>query len=87
MRPIDVSLVVPVRDEAGNIGPLVAEIRERLDAAGLSWEAFLVDDGSTDGSWNEIVETAAADPLTCDWERVVERRFGKALVRLLRAPA
>ncbi|OYZ13254.1 MAG: 16S rRNA (guanine(966)-N(2))-methyltransferase RsmD [Sphingomonadales bacterium 28-64-96] len=32
------------------------------------------------------VETAAADPLTCDWERVVERRFGKALVRLLRAP-
>jgi len=62
MRPIDVSLVVPVRDEAGNIGPLVAEIRERLDAAGLSWEAFLVDDGSTDGSWNEIVETAAADP-------------------------
>jgi 16S rRNA (guanine966-N2)-methyltransferase len=33
------------------------------------------------------VETAAADPLTCDWERVIERRFGKALVRLLRAPA
>ena len=33
------------------------------------------------------VETAAADRLTCDWERVVERRFGKALVRLLRAPA
>jgi len=33
------------------------------------------------------VETAAADPLTCDWKRVVERRFGKALVRLLRAPA
>ena len=33
------------------------------------------------------VETAAADPLTCDWERVVVRRFGKALVRLLRAPA
>jgi 16S rRNA (guanine966-N2)-methyltransferase len=33
------------------------------------------------------VETAAADSLACDWERVVERRFGKALVRLLRAPA
>ena len=33
------------------------------------------------------VETAAADPLACEWERVVERRFGKALVRLLRAPA
>jgi 16S rRNA (guanine966-N2)-methyltransferase len=33
------------------------------------------------------VETAAADPLTCNWECIVERRFGKALVRLLRAPA
>lgn len=33
------------------------------------------------------IETAVADPLACDWERLVERRFGKALVRLLRAPA
>ena len=55
MRPPDVSLVVPVRDEAGNIAPLMAEIRDALDGAGLSWEAFVVDDGSTDGSWPEIV--------------------------------
>jgi glycosyltransferase involved in cell wall biosynthesis len=54
MRPPDVSLVVPVRDEAGNIGPLVAEIRDRLDAAGLQWEVFVVDDGSTDESGAEI---------------------------------
>ena len=33
------------------------------------------------------VETAAADKLACEWELLVERRFGKALVRLLRAPA
>ena len=61
MRPPDVSLVVPVRDEAGNIAPLMAEIRDALDGAGLSWEAFVVDDGSTDGSWPEIVASAAAD--------------------------
>ena len=47
MRPPDVSLVVPVRDEAGNIAPLMAEIRDSLDGAGLSWEAFVVDDGPT----------------------------------------
>lgn len=58
----DVSLVVPARDEAGNIGPLVDEIRAALDAAGLAWEVFLVDDGSADGTWDEIAAAAAADP-------------------------
>lgn len=57
----DVSLVVPVRDEAGNIGPLVAEIRDRLDAAGLVWELFVVDDGSTDRTADEIA-AECADP-------------------------
>jgi glycosyltransferase involved in cell wall biosynthesis len=61
MHSLDLSLVVPVRDEAGNIGPLAAEIRDRLDAAGLSWEVLFVDDGSTDGSWEEIAAAAAAD--------------------------
>ena len=57
----DVSLVVPVRDEAGNLGPLVAEIRAALDGAGLSWELTLVDDGSVDGSWPEIEAESRAD--------------------------
>ncbi len=61
MRPPDVSLVVPVRDEAGNIGPLIEEIRSRLDFAGLSWELFVIDDGSIDGSWDEIVQVAVTD--------------------------
>jgi hypothetical protein len=57
----DVSLVVPVRDEAGNLAPLVAEIRAALDASGLAWELFIVDDGSTDGSWAEIEAESRAD--------------------------
>jgi glycosyltransferase involved in cell wall biosynthesis len=55
------SLVVPVRDEAGNIAPLATEIRTALDAAGISWELFLIDDGSTDGSWAEIEALSLAD--------------------------
>ncbi len=58
----DVSLVIPARDEAGNIGPLIAEIRDALAAAGLEWEAFVIDDGSADGTWDEISVAAAADP-------------------------
>ena len=62
MHVPDVSLVIPVRDEAGNIGPLIAEIRATLDAAGRQWELFVVDDGSSDPSWSEIEAAAAADP-------------------------
>ena len=59
--PPDVSLVVPVRNEAGNIGPLIAEIRVVLDAAGLAWELFVIDDGSSDSTWEEISAAATAD--------------------------
>ncbi len=61
MTALDLSLVVPVRDEEGNISPLVGEIRERLDEAGLVWELLIIDDGSTDGSWAEIEAAAAGD--------------------------
>ena len=56
-----VSLVVPLRDEEGNVTPLVSEIRTALDAAGWCWELFLIDDGSTDGTLREIEDLAAAD--------------------------
>jgi dolichol-phosphate mannosyltransferase len=45
-----VSLVIPVRDEAGAIPALTAEIAQVFSAAGLSWEAVWVDDGSCDRS-------------------------------------
>jgi hypothetical protein len=57
----EASLVIPVRDEEGNIGPLIAEIRTALDAAGIPWELFVIDDGSTDGTWAEIEAAARAD--------------------------
>ena len=42
-----VSVVVPVRNEAGNIAPLVAEIAAACSAHG-AFEVVYVDDGSTD---------------------------------------
>jgi glycosyltransferase involved in cell wall biosynthesis len=44
-----VSVVVPVRNEAGNIGPLVAEIAAAC-AAFPAFEIVYVDDGSTDAT-------------------------------------
>lgn len=56
-----VSLVIPIRNEAGNIGPLIEEITSTLDTAGLSWELLVIDDGSTDTSPAEVATAAAAD--------------------------
>ena len=47
-----VSVIVPVRNEAGNIAPLVAEIAAAL--AGRRFEVIYVNDGSTDGTEAEL---------------------------------
>jgi dolichol-phosphate mannosyltransferase len=56
---MDLSIVIPVRNEAGNIGPLVAEIRAALDG-GTPYEIVYVDDGSTDATAAELRRLAAA---------------------------
>ncbi len=63
-RP-DLSLVVPVFNEAESLPELQDAITAALDGAGLSFEVWLVDDGSTDESWTEIEASGARD-----------RRFG-----------
>jgi dolichol-phosphate mannosyltransferase len=48
-----VSVVVPVRNEAGNIAALVAEIAKALEAL-RAFEVVYVNDGSTDGTEVEL---------------------------------
>jgi dolichol-phosphate mannosyltransferase len=50
---VDVSIVVPVRNEAENIGPLIAEIAAALDGR-WKYEIIYVDDGSTDATGERI---------------------------------
>jgi dolichol-phosphate mannosyltransferase len=51
-----VSVVVPVRNEAGNVAPLVAEIAAAL--SGRTFEIVYVNDGSSDSTEGEIVQLA-----------------------------
>jgi dolichol-phosphate mannosyltransferase len=50
---VAVSIVVPVRNEAGNVGPLIAEIAAALDGR-WAYEIIYVDDGSSDATAAEI---------------------------------
>jgi dolichol-phosphate mannosyltransferase len=48
-----VSIIVPVRNEAGNIEPLIKEIAQALDGQ-WPFEVVYVNDGSSDGTEDEL---------------------------------
>jgi dolichol-phosphate mannosyltransferase len=58
---MDLSLVIPVRNEAENIAPLVAEITAAMDAA-VRYEIIYIDDGSQDATAAEIARLAGELP-------------------------
>jgi len=59
---MDISVVIPVFNEAENISPLHAEITDALGKTGKTYEIIFVNDGSTDATADEILKTRAVDP-------------------------
>ena len=51
---MDISVVISIFNEKESLGELVSGIRENLEKESLSYEIIMVNDGSTDGSWEEI---------------------------------
>ena len=58
---MDLSVVIPVKNEAENIAPLAGEIRAALDGL-VEYEILFVDDGSTDATGAEVSRLAARMP-------------------------
>jgi undecaprenyl-phosphate 4-deoxy-4-formamido-L-arabinose transferase len=58
----DLSVVVPVFEEAATIGELYRRATASLEQLGRPYELIFVDDGSRDGTWAEIERLGAADP-------------------------
>ncbi len=68
------SVVVPLFNEAGNVGPLLERLLAVLGNGGYRFEVILVDDGSRDETWTEI-EARAGDMPFLRASRL-SRRFG-----------
>lgn len=71
----DLSVVIPVYNEAGNLTELHRELTETLSAWGRPYEILLVDDGSTDGTFEAAARLQKSDPRV----RVIRfrRNFGQ----------
>ena len=57
----DISIIVPLLNEKESLPELVAWIRRVVEKEGWSHEIIMIDDGSTDGSWDTIKELSASD--------------------------
>ncbi|HEU5304129.1 MAG TPA: glycosyltransferase family 2 protein [Gemmatimonadales bacterium] len=55
------SVVAPLYNESQNVRPLAEWILQALESYGDTFEVILVDDGSQDGTWAEVVSVAATD--------------------------
>jgi glycosyltransferase involved in cell wall biosynthesis len=53
---LDVSVVLPVFNEAGHVMTEIERISAALDASPYTYEIIVVDDGSTDGSTEQLAE-------------------------------
>jgi glycosyltransferase involved in cell wall biosynthesis len=58
---IELSVVIPIHNEAESLEPLYRELTEALERSGRSYEVLIVDDGSTDDSFGILSRLQAND--------------------------
>jgi glycosyltransferase involved in cell wall biosynthesis len=73
---MDISIVIPLFNEAESLPELAAWIERVMTANHYRYEVIMVDDGSNDGSWQVIETLSAANP--CIKGIKFQRNYGKS---------
>ncbi|MEM7145309.1 MAG: glycosyltransferase family 2 protein [Verrucomicrobiota bacterium] len=74
------SVVIPARDEEGNVRKMVEGLYGVFKEAGVPHEIIVVDDGSTDGTARVLEEVAEAVPTLRPVANEGDHGFGRAIV-------
>ena len=80
MSAPEISVVIPVYNEAGIVRDATRELRGKLDALGWDYEIVLAENGSRDGTQDALREIAQADPRV-RWFHDERPDYGRALKR------
>ncbi len=73
---LDISVIIPAKDEEQSIPELGAWIDRVMKASGYSYEVIFIDDGSTDRTWEEMVKMSVINP---SFQAIrFNRNFGKS---------
>lgn len=62
VKKIDISIVIPIKDEEDNILSLAREVESAMERELAEWECIWVDDGSSDGSLEILQKLARENP-------------------------
>lgn len=73
---MDISVIVPLYNEEESLPELEAWIKRVMDENYYSYEIIMVDDGSSDNSWNKIEELHAINPTVKGIK--FQRNYGKS---------
>jgi dolichol-phosphate mannosyltransferase len=80
---VELTLVVPTRNERDNIAPLVGRLSNVL--AGIAWEVIFADDDSTDGTIAEVTRLARLDRRVRLLHRIGRRGLASACIEGVQA--
>lgn len=79
-EPVDVSVLVPAKDEAENLPLFMELMAEVVEASSLSYEVVVIDDGSVDDTWAVLQQLKARYPFL----RAVRHRTRRGIADALR---
>jgi len=73
---MNLSIVIPLKDEEESLPELAEWIKNVCDEHGFTYEIIMIDDGSTDDSWEVIQKLRASNP--CIKGIRFQRNYGKS---------